>query len=235
MWAGLQMSKGLFWVLLNISLSLFTISGIGWAIWDGEGKMPRAIPVIFILALIILIVLIFIQAPYRGLLKELEQVQDKVEKQTGFTNMYEQQRNNWKSNIRLSIKKVLVIINGDVPSVKFDLEVVNMLPVEIKFLKVIHSQLYVTASGDSCNLPSLRNETIDKRVYRWSENQFELKIDIGGTNAVSFLESKIKEPGQFLQWTLKGEWYVEIYEKEELWETKSYNLIYNQVIVKQKQ
>ena len=74
-------------------------------------------------------------------------------------------------------------------------------------------------------------ETIDKRINASSENQFSLQMEVGKTNLPDFLRPKLSElPGKLLQWTLKGEWYVEVDGKTEVWETKSYLLTYNQVI-----
>ena len=81
-------------------------------------------------------------------------------------------------------------------------------------------------------MPSALPETIDIKIHAWTEKQFPLEMEIGGIKAPDFLLDKLTEPGQLLQWTLKGEWYVEIDGKIEVWETQSYQLRYDQVVVR---
>lgn len=145
---------------------------------------------------------------------------------------YQRQKENWQSNLRLRIIRVLPGIDIDVPEVRFEMEMANYFPVEIRLVKVVHSSGNVSASGlGSCMLPSLP-ETIDERVNACSEKQFFLEMEIGKTKAPDFLRPKLREPGQLLQWTLKGEWYVEIDSKTEIWASQSQELRYDQVIKK---
>ena len=77
LWMGLQMSKGWFWIALNVVLSGFTASTIVWVLLGGgQGKNGSEIPAIIAgILFIILVLLVFIQAPYRGQLKETERVE----------------------------------------------------------------------------------------------------------------------------------------------------------------
>jgi len=190
------------------------------------------IPVATGLALIGLVVLVFIQAPYRGLLKEMEQVQTTLKKQEEFTSLYERQKQNWGSKLRLSIIRVLPSIDADVPKVIFEMEMINYLPFEISLIKVLNSSGMVSAGElGSCILPGIP-ETIGKKTDACSEKQFNLEMEVGGTKLSDFLRHKLADPGQLLQWILKGEWYVEICGKTEVWQYPSYEIRYDQVIVK---
>lgn len=159
-----------------------------------------------------------------------------ITNQTSITNdqkelleFYERQKANWKNYIRLKIVRVVQDVTGDVPKVIFWLEMTNFLPVEFRLVKVTHSEGDVGAGGlGGCHLPSL-SETIDERIGPCSEKQFKLEMGVYGTNVPNFL-SKVSAGGQLLQWMLKGEWYVEIYGKLEVWQHQSYQITYDQVI-----
>ncbi len=155
------------------------------------------------------------------------------DRQRELLDYYERQKENWKSNLHLRIIRVMPTIDRDVPKVIFEMEMVNYLPIEIKLVRVAHSSGSVNASVlGSCELPALP-ETIDERINACSERQFPLQMEVGKTNVPDFLRPKLAEPGQLLQWTLKGEWYVEIDGKIEVWATQSYQLMSNQVVVRQ--
>ena len=145
----------------------------------------------------------------------------------------ERQKANWKSNIRLRIMRVMPAIGGDVPKVVFDLEMINYLPIECKLVKVTHSSGTVSAGKlGSCALPSLP-ETIDEKINACSEKQFRIEMEVSGTKIPDFLRPKLTEWGQLLQWMLKGEWYVEMGGKIEVWQYQAYEVRYDQVIVRQ--
>ncbi len=97
------------------------------------------------------------------------------------------------------------------------LSVRNYLPVGFKLLKVTHSSGRVNAGELGYReLPALP-ETIDEKVGSCVEKQFRIDVAIHGTDIPEFLES-VSKPGQLLQWTLKGQWYVEIYGKIDVWQ-----------------
>lgn len=164
-----------------------------------------------------------------ALIKQVEPISDK---QRELSDYYERQIVNWKGNLRLRIIHVKPDLTSDVPKVVFEMEMINHLPFEIKLAKVARSSGTVSAGIlGSCALPALPT-TIDRKIRACSETPFTLEMEIGGTKAPDFLPEKLTEPGQLLQWTLKGEWYVEIEGKQELWETQSYQLSYDQIIVR---
>lgn len=151
------------------------------------------------------------------------------EEERELLDFYRQQKANWKGNIRLKIVRVTQDIAGDVPKVIFWLEMINYLPVKFKLIKVTHSSGTVSAGEfGSCLLPSLP-ETIDKTINPCSENEFKLEMPVHGTRVPNFL-SNVSVAGQLLQWMLKGEWYIEIYSKLEVWQYQSYQITYNQII-----
>ena len=164
--------------------------------------------------------------------EEVSQVQISDE-QKELLNYYERQKENWRSNLSLRIMRVTPTIEGDVPKVRFQMEMVNYLPVEIRLVKVIHSSGSVSASAlGSCELPALP-ETIEERIPACSERDFPLQMEVGKTNAPNFLRPKLMEPGRVLQWTLWGEWYVEIDGETKLWQYKGVAIMYNQVVERQ--
>ena len=79
-WEGVQLSKGWFWLAVNICLSVFTMASIAWAVFPISDKATRIAPAIAGIAIVFLAVLVLIQAPYRGLLKETERAQTSYEK-----------------------------------------------------------------------------------------------------------------------------------------------------------
>lgn len=155
------------------------------------------------------------------------------EEERELLDFYEHQKANWKSNIRLRIVRVMPAIDGDVPKVVFELEMINFLPIECRLIKVTHSSGTVSAGVlGSCALPSLP-ETIDEKINACSEKQFTIEMQVSGTKIPDFLHPKLTEWGQLLQWTLKGEWYVELEGKIEVWQYQAYEVSYDQVIVRQ--
>jgi hypothetical protein len=148
----------------------------------------------------------------------------------GLLEFYERQKANWKSNLQLHLIRISPNIDGDVPKVVFEFEMINYLPVECKLIKVIHSTGVVSAGG-SCTLPMLP-ETIDETINACSEKQFKMEMEVGRTKLPDFLRSKLTESGRMLQWTIKGEWYVDIYGKPELWQSLAYEIRCDQVIVR---
>jgi hypothetical protein len=180
-------------------------------------------------ALVILGILIFIFRNRRWFDLKTEAGNEQRE----LLNFYERQKANWKDNIRLRIVRVLPAIDGDVPKVVFDLEMINFLPIECRLIKVTHSSGTVNAGKlGSCALPSLP-ETIDERINACSEKQFKVEMGVSGTRVPDFLRPKLTEWGQLLQWTLKGEWYVEVGSKTEVWQYQGYEVRYDQVIARQ--
>lgn len=154
-------------------------------------------------------------------------------KQRELLDFYERQKANWKSNIRLRIVRVMPAIDGDVPKMVFELEMINYLPIECRLIKVTHSSGTVSAGVlGSCALPSLP-ETIDEKINACSEKQFTIEMQVSGTKIPDFLRPKLTQWGQLLQWTLKGEWYVELEGKTEVWQYQAYEVRYDQVIVRQ--
>ena len=155
------------------------------------------------------------------------------EEERELLDFYERQKANWKSNIRLRIVRVMPAIDSDVPKVVFELEMINYLPIECRLIKVTHSSGTVSAGElGSCALPSLP-ETIDEKINACSEKQFRIEMAVNGTKIPDFLRPKLTEWGQLLQWTLKGEWYIEVGGKTEVWQYQAHELRYDQVIVRQ--
>ena len=149
-------------------------------------------------------------------------------------DFYQRQKENWQSNLRLRITNVKTALDDDVPKVAFEFEMLNFLPLEVKLTKVVESSGTVNVAGFGlCGLPAFEGETIDEKVHKCDTQQVTLKMKVDGTKLPSFLRPKLMEDGQRLQWVLKAKWYVEIEGKEELWETQSYPLMYNQIVGKQ--
>lgn len=145
-------------------------------------------------------------------------------------DFYNRQKDNWKSDIRMQIVHVIPKVTGNAPpKVVFELEVRNYLPVGFKLLKVTHSSGRVNAGELGYReLPALP-ETIDENVGSCTEKRFSIDVAIHGTDIPKFLES-VSKPGQLLQWTLKGQWYVEIYGKIVIWQYQSYEMLYDQIV-----
>lgn len=147
-------------------------------------------------------------------------------------SFYQRQKDSWKSYLRLRIKGVIPAVDADVPMVTFQMEMINYLPIQVKLVKVTRSSGNVSAGEfGSCSLPAFP-ESVDKRVSACSETEFSLQMEVGKTKLPDFLRGFSNMPGHSLQWILKGEWYVEVEGKTEVWENQSYNLIYNHVIIK---
>lgn len=165
-------------------------------------------------------------------LKENHQVQPLSSEERELLDFYERQKENWRSYIRLQIVHVVPRVTGDAPpKVIFELEARNYLPIKFKLVKVTHSSGKVNAGELGYReLPALP-ETIDEEVGACTERRFKIELAVHGTDIPRFLQS-VSEAGQLLQWTLKGEWYVEIYGKTEVWQYQSYEMMYDQVIVR---
>lgn len=151
-------------------------------------------------------------------------------RQEQLLDFYEGQKANWKSYIRLELIRVMPKVTGNSPKITFQLEARNYLPVKFKLVKVTHTSGNISAGElGSCDLPALP-ETIDEEVNPCGEKQFTIDLAVHGTNVPKFLQS-VSAAGQLLQWTLRGEWYVEIYDQTEVWQYQSYEIRHDQVIV----
>ena len=73
------MSRGWFGAALNACLSAFTMATIALILLDSTSRGYKLSAVIASISLVGLIALIFIQAPYRGQLRETERIQAKLE------------------------------------------------------------------------------------------------------------------------------------------------------------
>jgi len=143
---------------------------------------------------------------------------------------YEGQKEDWRNNLRLNIKSIKLGVDNQVPKIIFGMEMINYLPVDVKLVKVVKSSGSVGAgSFGHCDLPSFP-ETIDEKAGKCFEKQFELTMAVGGTGVPAFLKPLLLNRGQRLQWILKGEWYIEIFGKTELWATQSYQITHDQII-----
>jgi hypothetical protein len=142
-----------------------------------------------------------------------------IEKLALFEDSVNKQVSNWRYNLRLNIERVKIGIDKAIPSVTFEMKVISYLPVEVKLIRILkgHGNISAGALG-SCDIPHL-TETIDKKIRAYDESQLELTVEVGGTRLPDFLRTKLSTGGQLLQWTLKGEWYIEINGKEELWKS----------------
>ena len=144
--------------------------------------------------------------------------------------LYQRQKENWKQYIRLNLTRVVPDAVGDVPKVTFEFEVINYLPVDIVLVKVAHSSGIVSAGKQgACTLPSLP-ETIDQTIHTCGEKRFTIEMGVSGTKLPEFLRPLLPKLGQRLQWMLKGEWYVRVYEKTEVWRYRSHEMMHDQVI-----
>ncbi len=224
----------------RVILSFIVLEALAQLLWWVVGRVGSGIPDIVkgwgFLA--VFIVVIFAVAWYLSRLPrpidlvtaDGKRQYTKPNDQKELLDFYERQKDNRKGNFQLRLIGVKPALDGDVPKIIFEMEMTNYLPTVLKLVKVTHSGGNVNASErGSCSLPALP-ETIDEGIGACTEKTFSIEMAVNGTNVRHFLKPLLSEAGQNLQWTLRGEWYVEAYGKTEVWLYPSYQLMFNQVI-----
>jgi hypothetical protein len=140
---------------------------------------------------------------------------------------YKNQKSVWKSYVHLRLLQATSKVSADSPYVSLKFEATNFLPVGVRFTRVTKSEGTISAGvNGTCVLPPLP-ETIDEKVGRCDQKEFEIKLPVNGTKVPEFLQSN-QSSKSVHQWFIKGEWSVDVYGKTQVWQTKSYELFCQQ-------
>jgi hypothetical protein len=222
---------------LSYWVQLLITEGIAQGIWWGVSKMIHA--PLFLQSVIAGVIVVagmlgvlkwgLYRKPLATKSKPSTEGETKAEERE-LLALHQRQKENWGQYIRLHLTRVVPDVVGDVPKVTFEFEAINYLPVDIVLVKVAHSSGTVSAGKQgACTLPPLP-ETIDQTIHACGEKRFRIEMGVSGTKLPEFLRPLLPKAGQRLQWMLKGEWYVQVYEKTEVWQYRGHEIMHDQVI-----
>ncbi len=116
----------------------------------------------------------------------------------------EEQKSNWTSCIKLRMYDVVCHTKAASPYLVLKIRVYNFLPVEIKLMK-----LKGVCDVNGAGLPKVA-EDIGNKIEHCKEEQFDLRLDINGTQIPQILQG-YESTHSYANWYLKGEWQIEAY------------------------